>query len=1069
MPASELQLDSRVQELIFLGYLFSHPTELPNYAPLLEQVKIFQSREGQHIWNIAYKYYEKYGALPTREVWHNTGLTTEEVEDLNIATDELTFASPDYKFMLDSFTDTLQLAIYRNATEAFETTIKNGGGQVLSKLKEIEDRLLSQLLICRNAEKTTMQGTLRGTLSGWFDGGLMFQQPKVAIPIKGMENVSGSPKGSVNLLVGAYGAGKAQPVSLVIPTPVGNRKWGDLKPGDYVFGANGQPTKILQVFPQGAQDIYRVTFDDGSSTLCSKDHLWTVYGARSRTYDYEHRLGKKVSWRVLTTQEIMDAGVTRSRGEQKPVKQWQVPCIQPVEYLGQHEELPIAPYVLGLWLGAGNPKNGTIAVNSTNHAVIDYLKALNSNTTVKTCMGTTMLSVVVPGIIRGLKQLNLFSLHSWERFIPNEYIETSSKDRYELLRGLLDSTGYCGRTGVVLSCHLTNQKLSEQVLFIVRSLGGKGSTEVSPPTAFIFTLKGDVAIAQENRPVYKCNFVLPPELGCPFLVKPKRADRYRVDKHDRYLYRYIAKIEKLDYQEECMCIKVEAEDSLYLANDFIPTHNTTTLASMTAYLLHSYNVLYVTLETSAEAIVFKIISNLTEGRVRAKTVHEMPNSEKLTAQEVATLKAFKVAFDNAKPTTEDESVNIDLTGVGGSISKLHTLFHLTMSPGTATAAQLEVYIREIQRKTGLKIDTVMVDYAALMKTNSGGSKDDIGWSYTGTIMMELAAVAQNLGLIIWTAAQAGGQNAHTTMSTTAQTFKPIRGADVYGSKEILQNSSLVYGLSFVRSSRHPHLAVGVLSTLKNRYGTEFYDYICTMNYGLAKLQVVEIYDAYASGDGGVIEKVYSILRNLELNYDNRQNSRLSELDLANKKQAKKTTTTTKEENTESTTPTNPITEDEKLAEVLKGINVDTIEESKVRVGTVESIDEIEPNDFYLEEHIEHDPSDPDNPITIVVPPMEPGSISFMNGIPIKEPRHKKQGQVPLTDTDPLFTVNIEGGEDTKPEVPVTTIQTESKKAETQVKVIESVVKTATNENKSKMAQRVMNAKLGRSSSTDSPF
>ena len=33
---------------------------------------------------------------------------------------------------------------------------------------------------------------------------------------------------------------------------------------------------MLGVYPQGEKDIYRVTAQDGASTLASADHLWAV-------------------------------------------------------------------------------------------------------------------------------------------------------------------------------------------------------------------------------------------------------------------------------------------------------------------------------------------------------------------------------------------------------------------------------------------------------------------------------------------------------------------------------------------------------------------------------------------------------------------------------------------------------------------------------------------------------------------------------------------------------------------------------------------------------------------------
>lgn len=72
------------------------------------------------------------------------------------------------------------------------------------------------------------------------------------------------------------GTGKSNPVSLLIPTPNGDKMMGDILPGNYVIGSDGKPTKVLQIFPQGVKDIYKITLVDGRSTLCTAEHLWQV-------------------------------------------------------------------------------------------------------------------------------------------------------------------------------------------------------------------------------------------------------------------------------------------------------------------------------------------------------------------------------------------------------------------------------------------------------------------------------------------------------------------------------------------------------------------------------------------------------------------------------------------------------------------------------------------------------------------------------------------------------------------------------------------------------------------------
>ena len=84
------------------------------------------------------------------------------------------------------------------------------------------------------------------------------------------------------MLKGVSGSGKGQPINSIIPTPNGDKKIGKIKVGDYVFGANGKPTKVLGVFPRGMLPVYKVTFEDGSNLIVDGDHIWTFEGRKKR-------------------------------------------------------------------------------------------------------------------------------------------------------------------------------------------------------------------------------------------------------------------------------------------------------------------------------------------------------------------------------------------------------------------------------------------------------------------------------------------------------------------------------------------------------------------------------------------------------------------------------------------------------------------------------------------------------------------------------------------------------------------------------------------------------------------
>ena len=81
------------------------------------------------------------------------------------------------------------------------------------------------------------------------------------------------------------GSGKA--VSLLTPilTPDGWRKFGDLRPGDYVFHPSGRPTRVTQLHPVGQWDTWEVELSDGTTLTTSGEHLFTVeefIGGRKR-------------------------------------------------------------------------------------------------------------------------------------------------------------------------------------------------------------------------------------------------------------------------------------------------------------------------------------------------------------------------------------------------------------------------------------------------------------------------------------------------------------------------------------------------------------------------------------------------------------------------------------------------------------------------------------------------------------------------------------------------------------------------------------------------------------------
>lgn len=117
------------------------------------------------------------------------------------------------------------------------------------------------------------------------------------------------------ILASEMGSGKALANSTLIPTTDGFKKMGEIKVGDKVFGSDGMPHNVLNVYPQGIRDIYTVTFSDGSTCDCDMEHLWIV----RRTHDRENN-----KWEVRTLEDLCHNMISIKNGE------WEIPICRHV-------------------------------------------------------------------------------------------------------------------------------------------------------------------------------------------------------------------------------------------------------------------------------------------------------------------------------------------------------------------------------------------------------------------------------------------------------------------------------------------------------------------------------------------------------------------------------------------------------------------------------------------------------------------------------------------------------------------------------------------------------------------
>ena len=166
------------------------------------------------------------------------------------------------------------------------------------------------------------------------------------------------------LVYGPAGTGKAQPLTSKIMTPNGWKLMGDIKIGDTVLGEDGTYNPVTGIFPQGEQEVYKITFEDGRSAECTSDHLWNIY-----CYDYPEKN------RTINTTELI-------RKLHKPAyaKRLYIPLVSPTDNTWATKELPISPYVLGVILGDSHISNkGYVNITSSDQDIIDRVSLLLPN------------------------------------------------------------------------------------------------------------------------------------------------------------------------------------------------------------------------------------------------------------------------------------------------------------------------------------------------------------------------------------------------------------------------------------------------------------------------------------------------------------------------------------------------------------------------------------------------------------------------------------------------------------------------------------------------------------------
>lgn len=437
--------------------------------------------------------------------------------------------------------------------------------------------------------------------------------------------------------------GKALDIKTPIVTTEGWKCIGDLVAGDTVFDENGNQCKVLwKSATMENHDCYELEFSDGAKIVADAEHKWYV-----EPFNREPC--------VLTTQELLKDYSVGDRNI------YAIPVAKPIK--SSVKNLLIHPYLLGAWLGDGNSCSAQITIHEQDIEIAEYIKEQGYNVVVRDkcadghikniqidplqrnniCQrghntditgltkrgycaechrqislrnkwaGVKTVSVDpvinTPNTLRAkLEKLNLIG----NKHIPQEYLRASVDQRFELLKGLMDTDGSINKKG---RCEITfkSKTLILGLSELLSSLGIKHT--VKERTALCYNSPTKAAsqvwrvsfLVYSDTPVFKLR---------RHLARQKSREGCRVSETER---RRILRIEKVDSRPVC-CIAVDSPNHLYLAGKaMIPTHNSDIMNNVIGRFAHlapaPIMMIQPTIETSQDYSKSRIAPMIRDTKV----------------------------------------------------------------------------------------------------------------------------------------------------------------------------------------------------------------------------------------------------------------------------------------------------------------------------------------------------------------------------------------------------------------------------------------------------------------------
>lgn len=423
--------------------------------------------------------------------------------------------------------------------------------------------------------------------------------------VKPMDTLA-SRRHSAVCFVGPAQTGKCLDLATPIATPAGWTTMGALKVGDVVYGPDGEETRVVFASEvKHGRPCYEMEFSDGSTLVADDEHRWAV----------ERFFWGDPSWRsmVVTTQELVNAGVTYSESNgRRPRYRFRIRVAAPLQ--GLRNDLPLDPYLLGVWLGDGVSRSPYVSAHKDD-AGFYAEKAKLAGLVPSICSdGENTVTVRLSSVFgEGLDGLGLRR----NKHIPRAYLRASIEQRWALLQGLMDTDGTVAEGGVSCEFSTTRAELVDGFVELAASLGLKPTVKFKATT---WKHLGE----RRHGAAWRVTFPVPAG-SQPFRLPRKVA---RVKPAEREVNtRAIVAIRSVE-SRPVKCIQVDNESHLFLAGKrFVPTHNTVALVD--AWMAHAV------VNDPGDMAIFQMTQDKAREFSKQRLDRAIRNSPKLKAMQSA--------------------------------------------------------------------------------------------------------------------------------------------------------------------------------------------------------------------------------------------------------------------------------------------------------------------------------------------------------------------------------------------------------------------------------------------------